>query len=96
MAAQFVRPFRKNPLAKNDPNDAEAIATAARQGNMRFVPVKDPGQQARLAWHRVRLIQGSGSAAATQQDRLRKCSLATLHRSHRHVAPLQKPSTSKA
>lgn len=54
MAAQFVRAFRKNPLAKNDPNDAEAIATAARQGNMRFVPVKDTGQQARLAWHRVR------------------------------------------
>lgn len=54
MAAQFVRPFRKNPLAKNDPADAEAIATAARQGNMRFVPVKDLGQQARLCWHRVR------------------------------------------
>lgn len=54
MAAQFVRPFRKNPLAKNDPNDAEAIATAARQGNMRFVPAKDIDQQARLAWHRVR------------------------------------------
>ncbi|HET7931045.1 MAG TPA: IS110 family transposase [Rhodanobacteraceae bacterium] len=54
MAAQFVRPFRKNPLAKNDPNDAEAIATAARQGNMRFVPVKNIDQQARLAWHRVR------------------------------------------
>lgn len=54
MAAQFVRPFRKNPLAKNDPNDAEAIATAARQGNMRFVPVKSIDQQARLAWHRVR------------------------------------------
>lgn len=54
MAAQFVRPFRKNPLAKNDPNDAEAIATAARQGNMRFVPVKDIEQQARLSWHRVR------------------------------------------
>ena len=54
MAAQFVRPFRKNPLAKNDPADAEAIATAARQGNMRFVPEKDVGQQARLAWHRVR------------------------------------------
>lgn len=54
MAAQFVRPFRKNPLAKNDPNDAEAIATAARQGNMRFVPVKDIGQQTRLSWHRVR------------------------------------------
>ncbi len=54
MAAQFVRPFRKNPLAKNDANDAEAIATAARQGNMRFVPVKTVEQQARLAWHRVR------------------------------------------
>lgn len=54
MAAQFVRPFRKNPLAKNDPNDAEAIATAARQGNMRFVPVKGVDQQARLSWHRVR------------------------------------------
>lgn len=54
LAAQFVRPFRKNPLAKNDPADAEAIATAARQGNMRFVPVKDVAQQARLSWHRVR------------------------------------------
>lgn len=54
MAAQFVRPFRKNPLAKNDPADAEAIATAARQGNMRFVPGKDIDQQARLSWHRVR------------------------------------------
>lgn len=54
MAAQFVRPFRKNPLAKNDPNDAEAIATAARQGNMRFVPIKGIDQQARLSWHRVR------------------------------------------
>jgi transposase len=54
MAAQFVRPFRKNPLAKNDPNDAEAIATAARQGNMRFVPAKNIDQQARLSWHRVR------------------------------------------
>ncbi len=34
MAAQFVKPFRKSPVAKNDANDAEAIATAARQGNM--------------------------------------------------------------
>jgi transposase len=54
MAAQFVTPFRKSRTAKNDRNDAEAIATAARQGNMRFVPVKDVDQQARLAWHRVR------------------------------------------
>jgi transposase len=54
MAAQFVSPFRKSRTSKNDRNDAEAIATAARQGNMRFVPVKDVDQQARLAWHRVR------------------------------------------
>ena len=54
MAAQFVTPFRKSCTSKNDRNDAEAIATAARQGNMRFVPVKDVEQQARLAWHRVR------------------------------------------
>ena len=54
MAAQFVAPFRKSRTSKNDRNDAEAIATAARQGNMRFVPVKSVDQQARLAWHRVR------------------------------------------
>jgi transposase len=54
MAAQFVTPFRKSRGAKNDRNDAEAIATAARQGNMRFVPVKTLEQQARLALHRVR------------------------------------------
>ena len=54
MAAQFVAPFRKSQRNKNDRNDAEAIATAARQGNMRFVAVKSVDQQARLAWHRVR------------------------------------------
>ena len=60
MAAQFVTPFRKSRTAKNDRNDAEAIATAARQGNMRFVPVKDVEQQARLAWHRARAAACSG------------------------------------
>jgi len=54
MAAQFVTPFRKSRAIKHDRNDAEAIATAARQGNMRFVPVKTIDQQARLAWHRGR------------------------------------------
>src|SRR5699024_5258533 len=53
MAAQFVKPFRKSQLNKNDRNDAEAIATA-RQGNMRFVAVKSEDQQVRLTWHRVR------------------------------------------
>jgi len=54
IAAQFVKPFRKSSRNKNDHNDAEAIATAARQGNMRFVPIKDVDQQVRLSWHRVR------------------------------------------
>lgn len=54
MAAQFVKPFRKRLCTKNDPADAEAIATAARQGNMRFVPLKTIDQQVRLSWHRVR------------------------------------------
>ncbi len=54
IAAQFVTPFRKSRTTKNDRNDAEAIATAARQGNMRFVPVKTVDQQVRLSWHRVR------------------------------------------
>jgi len=49
MAAQFITPLRKSRTSKNDRNDAEAIATAARQGNMRFVPVKAVDQQAMLA-----------------------------------------------
>ena len=52
MAAEFVVPFRQG--GKNDGNDALAIAIAARQPTMRFVPVKTVEQQAILAWHRMR------------------------------------------
>lgn len=69
MAAQFVAPFRKSRTAKNDRNDAEAIATAARQGNMRFVPVKTIDQQVRLSWHRVR--EGYKAEALATSNRLR-------------------------
>jgi transposase len=69
MAAQFVKPFRKSQPNKNDRNDAEAIATAARQGNMRFVPVKTVEQQARLSWHRVR--EGFKVAALAASNCLR-------------------------
>lgn len=69
MAAQFVTPFRKSAGVKNDRNDAEAIATAARQGNMRFVPVKDVDQQARLSWHRVR--EGYKTEALATTNRIR-------------------------
>lgn len=54
MAAEFVQPFRKSRATKNDRNDAEAIAVAVRQANMRFVAVKSVDQQARLARHRMR------------------------------------------
>lgn len=69
IAAQFVKPFRKSQTSKNDRNDAEAIATAARQGNMRFVPVKTVEQQARLAWHRVR--EGYKAEGLAISNRLR-------------------------
>jgi transposase len=69
MAAQFVKPFRKQRSGKNDRNDAEAIATAARQGNMRFVAIKTVEQQARLAWHRVR--EGYKAEALAIGNRLR-------------------------
>ena len=54
MAAEFVKPFRKSRAAKNDRNDAEAVLTAVRQPNMRFVAVKSIEQQACLSWHRLR------------------------------------------
>lgn len=69
IAAQFVTPFRKSKTTKNDRNDAEAIATAARQGNMRFVPIKRVDQQARLAWHRAR--EGYKAEALAISNRLR-------------------------
>jgi transposase len=52
IAGEFVVPFRKG--GKNDTADAEAIAIAARQPTMRFVPIKTVDQQAILAWHSVR------------------------------------------
>lgn len=54
MAAEFVQAFRKSKSAKNDRNDAEAIAIAVRQPTMRFVAIKNEAQQSRLAWHSVR------------------------------------------
>jgi transposase len=69
MAAQFVKPFRKSSAIKNDRHDAEAIATAARQGNMRFVAVKTVEQQARLSWHRVRDGYKKDALAVTNRIR---------------------------
>jgi transposase len=54
MAPEFVKPFRKSRGAKNDRNDAEAILSAVREPNMRFVSVKSVEQQSILACHRMR------------------------------------------
>ena len=54
MAAEFVKPFRKSKGAKNDRNDAQAIVTAMRQADMRYVSVKSIDQQSVLAWHCMR------------------------------------------
>jgi transposase len=54
MAAEFVAPFRKSRGAKNDRNDAQAICSAVREPDMRFVTAKSVEQQTILAWHRMR------------------------------------------
>lgn len=54
IAAEFVQPFRKSVAAKNDRNDAEAIAIASRQPTMRYVAINSVDQQSILAWHRMR------------------------------------------
>jgi transposase len=69
MAPEFVKPFRKSRHSKNDANDAEAIAIAVQQRNMRFVPVKSVDQQAVLVPHRVR--QGFLAERTAAINRLR-------------------------
>jgi transposase len=52
MPPQYVRPYVKTN--KHDAADAEAICEAVTRPGMRFVPVKEEGQQALLMLHRVR------------------------------------------
>lgn len=54
IAAEFVRPYRKNQRIKNDARDAEAVLMALHAPGMRFVTIKTEEQQQRLAWHRLR------------------------------------------
>jgi transposase len=54
MAAEHVEPFRMSRGAKNDRNDARAIAVAVVQPEMRFVTAKSADDQAMLSWHRAR------------------------------------------
>src|SRR4051795_3598541 len=52
MPPPYVRPYVKTN--KHDAADAEAICEAVTRPGMRFVPVKEEGQQALLMLHRVR------------------------------------------
>ena len=55
MAPKFVVPYRlSGKHGKNDAADAAAICEALQRPSMRFVPIKDEAQQARLTIHRVR------------------------------------------
>ena len=67
MAPQLVKPYVKSN--KNDRNDAEAICEALGRPNMRFVPIKNPEQQALLALHRVR--EGVVTARTAQVNQIR-------------------------
>lgn len=67
IAPQFVAPYRKND--KNDGNDAEAICEAVGRPHMRFVPIKDLGQQAVLTVHRARQLLVAERPALVNQTR---------------------------
>ena len=67
IAPQFVKPYVKTN--KNDAADAEAICEAVARPNMRFVPIKNGGQQAVLALHRAR--QGFVKARTAQANQIR-------------------------
>lgn len=70
MAAKFVSPYRMaGKSGKNDAADAQAICEAVRRPHMRFVPVKDKGQQAMQCLHRTR--QGFIEEKTAAYNRLR-------------------------
>jgi transposase len=65
IAPQFVKPYVKSN--KNDAADAEAICEAAQRPNMRFVPIKEIGQQDMQSIHRMRsLVVGRRTAQINQ------------------------------
>jgi len=67
MSPQFVKPYVKTN--KHDMADAEAICEAVSRPNMRFVPIKNVGQQAILSVHRAR--QGLVKARTAQVNQIR-------------------------
>src|SRR5512143_2315332 len=66
MAPPFVKPYVKTN--KHDAADAEAISEAVSRPNMRFVPVKNAGQQAVLSLHRA--CEGFVKARTAQANQI--------------------------
>ncbi len=67
IAPQFVKPYVKSN--KNDVADAEAICEAAQRPNMRFVAVKEIGQQDIQSIHRMRSLAVGQRTAQINQTR---------------------------
>jgi transposase len=67
IAPQFVKPYVKSN--KNDAADAEAICEAAQRPSMRFVAVKEIGQQDVQAIHRMRSLAVERRTAQINQTR---------------------------
>ena len=67
IAPQFVKPYVKSN--KNDAVDAEAICEAAQRPSMRFVAVKEIGQQDILSLHRMRSLVMERRTAQINQIR---------------------------
>ncbi len=67
IAPQFVKPYVKTN--KNDAADAEAICEAAQRPGMRFVAVKEIGQQDIQAIHRMRSLAVDRRTAQSNQAR---------------------------
>ena len=67
IAPQFVKPYVKSN--KNDAADAAAICEAVQRPDMRFVAVKETGQQDIQALHRMRSLTVSRRTAQVNQIR---------------------------
>ncbi len=67
IAPQFVKPYVKSN--KNDAADAEAICEAVQRPNMRFVSIKEIGQQDLQSLHRMRSMTVSNKTVLINQLR---------------------------
>jgi transposase len=102
LPAQYVRPYvRRN---KTDRNDAAALVEAARNSDIRSVPVKSEYQQAIQSLHRLRqqYIRTRTSRINTLRGMLRefgilvplgpKAAITTSHQAVEHLPPLMQPA----